>query len=126
METDQTKSASVNWTGLGNLLIVYIIWGSTYLFIRIGVKPGSGFPPLYLAGTRVLTAGLILLGSGCSAEKAHPVGKAGIFVVGRLRRDALARRKWISVDRRTAFAFRHRRAHHRCHTHLCSHRGSDH
>ncbi len=55
-------SSHVNWAGLGNLLIVYIIWGSTYLFIRIGVKEGSGFPPLYLAGLRVLTAGLVLLG----------------------------------------------------------------
>jgi drug/metabolite transporter (DMT)-like permease len=48
-------------TGLLNLLIVYVVWGSTYLAIRIGVREGSGFPPFFLAGTRVLTAGLILL-----------------------------------------------------------------
>lgn len=62
MESKSNSSQSINWAGMGNLLIVYIIWGSTYLFIRIGVKDGSGFPPLYLAGTRVLVAGLILLG----------------------------------------------------------------
>lgn len=64
-----SSSPRANWAGLGNLLIVYIIWGSTYLFIRIGVKPGSGFPPLYLAGTRVLVAGLVLLGLAALQKK---------------------------------------------------------
>jgi drug/metabolite transporter (DMT)-like permease len=82
METDQTKSASVNWTGLGNLLIVYIIWGSTYLFIRIGVKPGSGFPPLYLAGTRVLTAGLILLALAALQKKRIRLEKREYLLLG--------------------------------------------
>jgi drug/metabolite transporter (DMT)-like permease len=36
---------------------VYIVWGSTYLAIRIGIE---SFPPLILAGLRHLTAGLIL------------------------------------------------------------------
>jgi len=36
---------------------VYIVWGSTYLAIRIGLE---SFPPLVLAGLRHLTAGLIL------------------------------------------------------------------
>jgi drug/metabolite transporter (DMT)-like permease len=36
---------------------VYIVWGSTYLAIRIGIE---SFPPLLLAGLRHLTAGLIL------------------------------------------------------------------
>lgn len=58
---NSTSSNRIHWAGLANLLIVYIIWGSTYLFIRIGVKEGSGFPPLYLSGLRVLVAGLILL-----------------------------------------------------------------
>ncbi len=57
-----TSPRSINWSGLANLLIVYVIWGSTYLAIRIGVKEGSGFPPFFLAGTRVTVAGLILLG----------------------------------------------------------------
>jgi drug/metabolite transporter (DMT)-like permease len=37
--------------------IVYVIWGSTYLAIRIGLE---SFPPLLLAGTRHLTAGVLL------------------------------------------------------------------
>jgi drug/metabolite transporter (DMT)-like permease len=62
MNKSNSSSSSTNWVGLSNLFIVYIIWGSTYLAIRIGVKPGAGFPPFYLAGTRTLVAGLILLG----------------------------------------------------------------
>jgi drug/metabolite transporter (DMT)-like permease len=61
-DTNIKTTNQTNWYGLFNLLIVYIVWGSTYLAIRIGVREGSGFPPLYLAGTRVLVAGFILLG----------------------------------------------------------------
>jgi drug/metabolite transporter (DMT)-like permease len=37
---------------------VCVLWGSTYIAIRIGV---SDFPPLLFAGTRFLTAGLLVL-----------------------------------------------------------------
>jgi len=37
--------------------LVYLVWGSTFLAIRIGIE---SFPPLVLAGTRHLTTGLIL------------------------------------------------------------------
>ena len=47
----------------GELLLafaaVYVLWGSTYLAIRVGVET---IPPFLLAGVRHLTAGLILLG----------------------------------------------------------------
>src|SRR5437667_109281 len=36
---------------------VYLVWGSTYLAIRIGVE---SFPPLILAGLRHVTVGLLL------------------------------------------------------------------
>ncbi len=39
------------------LLSVYLIWGSTYLAIRIGL---AGFPPFLMAGSRFLCAGLLL------------------------------------------------------------------
>ncbi len=39
------------------LLSVYLIWGSTYLAIRIGLE---GFPPFLMAGSRFLCAGLLL------------------------------------------------------------------
>jgi drug/metabolite transporter (DMT)-like permease len=37
--------------------LVYLVWGSTYLAIRIGIE---SFPPLLLAGTRHLVTGLLL------------------------------------------------------------------
>jgi drug/metabolite transporter (DMT)-like permease len=46
--------------GLLNLVIVYLVWGSTYLFIRVAVREGSGFPPFAMAGSRILFASAIL------------------------------------------------------------------
>ncbi len=37
---------------------LYIIWGSTYFVIRIGVE---SWPPLMMAGVRFLAAGILLL-----------------------------------------------------------------
>ena len=47
--------------GLINLFVVYFVWGSTYLAIRIGIRSGSGFQPFWFGGLRVLVAGTILL-----------------------------------------------------------------
>jgi drug/metabolite transporter (DMT)-like permease len=47
--------------GLANLLVVYVIWSSTYLAIRVTVREGSGFAPFYAAGLRLTVAGLLLL-----------------------------------------------------------------
>ncbi len=40
------------------LAVVYVVWGSTYLAIRLGVET---IPPFLMAGTRHLVAGLALL-----------------------------------------------------------------
>jgi drug/metabolite transporter (DMT)-like permease len=37
--------------------LVYVVWGSTYLAIRVGIE---SFPPLLLAGSRHLLTGLVL------------------------------------------------------------------
>jgi drug/metabolite transporter (DMT)-like permease len=42
---------------LASFAAVYLVWGSTYLAIRIGVE---SFPPLMLAGLRHFTLGLLL------------------------------------------------------------------
>jgi drug/metabolite transporter (DMT)-like permease len=42
---------------LASFAAVYLVWGSTYLAIRIGVE---SFPPLMLAGLRHFTVGLLL------------------------------------------------------------------
>jgi len=50
--------------GLLHLLVVYVVWGSTYLAIRLCVREGAGFPPFTLAFMRVFVAGVILLAWG--------------------------------------------------------------
>lgn len=47
--------------GLFHLGVIYIVWGSTYLAIRVAVREGAGFPPFVMSGTRVLLASAILL-----------------------------------------------------------------
>ena len=49
------SAAVVAWVCL---VIVYIVWGSTYLAIRVGVET---MPPLLMAAARNLVAGLIML-----------------------------------------------------------------
>ncbi len=51
----------LNLSGLIHLLIVYIVWGSTYLGIRVAVQEGSGFPPMIMSATRVFAGSLILV-----------------------------------------------------------------
>jgi drug/metabolite transporter (DMT)-like permease len=49
-----TRSRVLSWIALG---VVYLVWGSTYLAIRVGV---GHLPPLFLAGTRYVIAGALL------------------------------------------------------------------
>ncbi len=48
--------------GLAHLSVVYLVWGSTYLAIRVAVREGAGFPPFTMAMMRVFVASAILLG----------------------------------------------------------------
>lgn len=59
--TAAEKRSGWNKTGLLYLLVVYIVWGSTYLAIRVAVRDGAGFTPFMLGAFRALTAGAILL-----------------------------------------------------------------
>lgn len=43
---------------IGALFALYIIWGSTYFVIRIGVE---SWPPFMMAGVRFLSAGMMLM-----------------------------------------------------------------
>lgn len=47
--------------GLLHLLVVYVVWSSTYLAIRIAVREGSGFPPFTMGLMRAALGGSILL-----------------------------------------------------------------
>lgn len=44
---------------IGAFLALYLVWGSTYLVIRIGIE---SWPPLLMAGVRFLIAGSLLYG----------------------------------------------------------------
>ena len=57
---DQKTTVPVRRAGMAAwicLLIVYVVWGSTYLAIRVGVET---MPPLLMAAVRQLVAGLIM------------------------------------------------------------------
>jgi drug/metabolite transporter (DMT)-like permease len=56
-----SSEKTAHWIGLFNLSVVYLVWGSTYLAIRVAVREGSGFPPFTMAGLRVLVGGILLL-----------------------------------------------------------------
>ena len=108
--TDTRSAGARGTTGLVVLAfaVVYVIWGSTYLAIRVGIE---SFPPLLLAGSRHFLVGLVLypvlrwktgerpgweqwrtamitgslllfLGNGgvCVAEKTVPSGVAALLV----------------------------------------------
>lgn len=55
------KDSKLTVRKLSPLFIVYLVWGCTYLAIRVAVREGSGFPPFSLAAFRYLPAALILL-----------------------------------------------------------------
>jgi drug/metabolite transporter (DMT)-like permease len=69
------------------LWVVYLVWGSTYLAIRVAVHPthGIGLPPLILAGTRFVVAGVLML--VITARRPAPDG----------RPDPMGRREWFSA-----------------------------
>jgi drug/metabolite transporter (DMT)-like permease len=47
-------------SGYFYLVIIYVIWGTTYLAMRIGITSGSGFPVFAFGATRCLIASAIL------------------------------------------------------------------
>jgi drug/metabolite transporter (DMT)-like permease len=57
----KTGEKQVTPTGLMHLGVIYLVWSSTYLAIRIAVREGSGFPPFTSGLMRVLVAGSFLL-----------------------------------------------------------------
>jgi len=60
--TDEVKKPStIPWLGIAHLGVVYLVWSSTYLAIRVAVRPGGGFPPFALAALRCLLGFPVLL-----------------------------------------------------------------
>ena len=70
---ENKKALSVRRAGLAAwicLLIVYVVWGSTYLAIRVGVET---MPPLLMAAARSLVAGLIMFPLGLRRRRSAPL-----------------------------------------------------
>jgi drug/metabolite transporter (DMT)-like permease len=55
----ETAARPASWKILLAFAIIYFVWGSTYLSIRVGVRE---VPPFLLAGLRFVLAGLFLYG----------------------------------------------------------------
>ena len=53
----ETEARPPSWKILLAFAIIYFVWGSTFLAIRIGVHE---VPPFLLAAMRFFTAGLVL------------------------------------------------------------------
>jgi drug/metabolite transporter (DMT)-like permease len=68
IQATKTKQP-VTFVKLIPVFILYFVWGSTYLAIRIVVREGSGFPPFIAASTRFLAAAILILLWGVLTRK---------------------------------------------------------
>lgn len=66
------------WITLAAFAVIYFVWGSTYLAIRVGVRE---VPPFLLAGLRFLFAGLVLYGWMIARGERSPRTRQWISVV---------------------------------------------
>lgn len=65
----ETKTHRPTWKTLLAFAIIYFVWGSTYLAIRVGVRE---VPPFLLAAMRFSIAGLILYGWAIARGERSP------------------------------------------------------
>jgi drug/metabolite transporter (DMT)-like permease len=82
----ETQSEAPSWLVWAALWTVYIVWGSTYLAIRVTVET---LPPLLAMGVRFLMAGLIVytilvIRRGREGVRVSPRQLRSCFVVGTL------------------------------------------
>src|SRR5580698_6687245 len=79
----ETAARPASWKILLAFAIIYFVWGSTYLSIRVGVRE---VPPFLLAGLRFVLAGVILYGWMRLKGVPHPSRRewAGIGLQGTL------------------------------------------
>jgi len=78
-----TPDLKSNRAGFLHLMVVYVVWGSTYLAIRLAVREGAGFPPFTLAFMRVAAASVILLGwAAWKRDRMRPSGAEMTVLAG--------------------------------------------
>jgi drug/metabolite transporter (DMT)-like permease len=66
-------------SGWAALLIVYVVWGSTYLAIRVAIE---GLPPVLMAGGRFLIAGAIMFPFAVRRQRPSRAQWLGCAIVG--------------------------------------------
>src|SRR5881396_3939959 len=66
-----------SWQILLAFAIIYFVWGSTFLAIRVGVRE---VPPFLLAAMRFLVAGLVLYGWTIAHGERSPSGRQWMSV----------------------------------------------
>lgn len=57
-QQSDTRTAPLGWRVAVSLVAVYVIWGTTYFALKVGIE-GAG--PYFLVGTRFLAAGALLM-----------------------------------------------------------------
>ena len=77
-----TPQRSVTPKGLLHLGVVYVVWSSTYLAIRIAVREGSGFPPFTMALMRVIAASAILFFWAWLSKKRIKLDRRETLILG--------------------------------------------
>jgi drug/metabolite transporter (DMT)-like permease len=75
------QSRPSGWLIAGCLFSVYVIWGTTYFAIKVGIE---GSPPFFLIGTRFLVAGGLLLAWQAFRRRPMPTARQwrGAALVG--------------------------------------------
>ena len=68
----EAKTHRPTWKTLLAFAIIYFVWGSTFLAIRVGVRE---VPPFLLAAMRFLVAGLVLYGWMIAQGERSPSGR---------------------------------------------------
>jgi drug/metabolite transporter (DMT)-like permease len=71
--------APPSWRVWSALVIVYVIWGSTYLAIRVMVED---VPPMLGAGTRFVVAGVVMLAALAARGRDVRVSRGGLLAAG--------------------------------------------
>src|SRR6202140_5230886 len=66
------------WKTLSAFAIIYLVWGSTFLAIRVGVRE---VPPFLLAAMRFLVAGLVLCSWTTARGERWPSGREWLSAV---------------------------------------------
>lgn len=69
---DREQPRGASWSGIGNLLIVYLVWGSTYFAVKVAVTGPAAIAPLQLQTWRIWAASALLIALAMFRTKRFP------------------------------------------------------